>query len=329
VTVAAGTSAQMTVETTLTSGSPEAITLSVPDLPSGMSASFHPPLVKSGDSAALTLAVADDAPPGTVTLTVLGTAPSGTHATSLSVMIPPNDFSMVLEPSSGSLPAGGHASIIIKTALVSGAGEPIHLEASSLPSGVTGSVEPPSLYPGANATLTLSALDSTPDSTSSIKISGTARSATHSANAALRTLAAPTVTVTAPRPGTLVSRYVTLSAVATVSTYTGLREISMYVDDVLVGSLTPPQEGLPWDSTTVADGPHVIQAKVVDAFGGTRASAPIDILVRNQGSPPVVKVTGCGCGTEGSAPPVTGVIAALLWLSYLLRRRTQPGQARR
>ncbi|MCF6524152.1 M28 family metallopeptidase [Streptomyces sp. JJ36] len=76
--VDAGAGVQTTVQTQTTRGSAQAVALSAEGLPNGVTASFSPSTVTSGDAATLTLNAAAGAPSGTYDITVTGT---GTETT--------------------------------------------------------------------------------------------------------------------------------------------------------------------------------------------------------------------------------------------------------
>jgi hypothetical protein len=84
--VASGGSGSATLSTAVTSGSAEAISLSVSGLPTGASATLSPTSVSAGNGATLVVD-AGTAAPGSYTLTVTGTAASATHSASLSLTI--------------------------------------------------------------------------------------------------------------------------------------------------------------------------------------------------------------------------------------------------
>ena len=80
VSVTAGGSGTTTINTAVTSGSAESISLSASGVPAGASASFSPASVTAGGSSTLTLN-SGTAAVGTYTVTVTGTAASATHST--------------------------------------------------------------------------------------------------------------------------------------------------------------------------------------------------------------------------------------------------------
>jgi len=71
--VQAGSSATTTVSTTTTSGSAQTVNLTASGLPAGVTASFNPTSVTSGNSSTLTLATTASAAAGTYNVTITGT----------------------------------------------------------------------------------------------------------------------------------------------------------------------------------------------------------------------------------------------------------------
>ncbi|MFF8616635.1 M28 family peptidase [Streptomyces sp. NPDC015350] len=68
-----------------------------------------------------------------------------------------NDFSISLDPSSGSVQPGSSVTAAVRTSVSSGSAEAVALTASGLPSGVTASFSPSSVQSGASSTMTVSA----------------------------------------------------------------------------------------------------------------------------------------------------------------------------
>jgi hypothetical protein len=86
LSLAQNTSGTSTISTTTTSGSAQAVNLSVSGVPSGASASLSPTSVTSGGSSTLTVN-AGTAAAGAYTLTVTGTGTSATHSTTVSLTV--------------------------------------------------------------------------------------------------------------------------------------------------------------------------------------------------------------------------------------------------
>ncbi|MFI6602343.1 hypothetical protein ACIBHX_39345 [Nonomuraea sp. NPDC050536] len=98
---------------------------------------------------------------------------------------PSNNFSIAVNPTSGTVTAGGSTTATVSTQVVSGTAETVALSASGLPSGATASFNPASVTAGASSTMTITTSASTPQGTSPITITGTAPSATHTASYSL------------------------------------------------------------------------------------------------------------------------------------------------
>ncbi len=75
------------ISTTVTSGNPQPLSFDVSGLPDGVTATFNPPSISSGDSSTLTLTATGDAPSGTFAFTVTATGPSASHSSSASVTV--------------------------------------------------------------------------------------------------------------------------------------------------------------------------------------------------------------------------------------------------
>ncbi|MFI6003585.1 M28 family peptidase [Streptomyces sp. NPDC051366] len=78
-TVQQGASVTTTVATSTTTGQAQQVTLTATGLPSGVTASFNPATVQSGQSSTLTLSATSNAAPGSSTVTVKGQGPSLAH----------------------------------------------------------------------------------------------------------------------------------------------------------------------------------------------------------------------------------------------------------
>ena len=80
VSIVTGFSGTITVNTAVVTGSPEAISLAISGLPSGVTGAFSPASVSAGGTSTLTLTVSGAAVLGTTNFTVTGTALSGPHS---------------------------------------------------------------------------------------------------------------------------------------------------------------------------------------------------------------------------------------------------------
>lgn len=96
---------------------------------------------------------------------------------------------------------------------------------------------------------------------------------------------APTTTLTSPTGGSTVSNTVSLSASA--SDNVGVAAVQFKVDGANVGAedATAPYS-VSWNTTTVADGSHVVTAVARDAAGNSGTSSPVTVTVGNTSEPP-------------------------------------------
>jgi hypothetical protein len=90
---------------------------------------------------------------------------------------------------------------------------------------------------------------------------------------------APTVSVTAPSGGQRVAGSVAVSA--TASDNVGVSRVDVLVDGVVRGSASAASATVAWDTTAVADGPHTLSARGVDAAGNVGTSPNVAVTVDN------------------------------------------------
>jgi hypothetical protein len=96
-----------------------------------------------------------------------------------------DDFSVAVNPASGSVSAGESATAAVSTAVTAGSARPVALSASGAPAGVSVSVSPASVTAGSGATLTVSTTASVAAGSYPITVTGAGASATHSVTYAL------------------------------------------------------------------------------------------------------------------------------------------------
>ncbi|MEU5384237.1 M28 family peptidase [Kitasatospora cineracea] len=92
---------------------------------------------------------------------------------------PVNDFTLAVNPATGTVQAGSAATATVATSTSSGSAQSVSLTASGAPSGATVSFSPSSVTSGGSATLTVSTSSTTPAGTYTITVTGTGASATH------------------------------------------------------------------------------------------------------------------------------------------------------
>jgi thermitase len=115
----------------------------------------------------------------------------------------------------------------------------------------------------------------------------------------------PTVSMTAPGPGTTVSGTVTVTANATDNI--GVTGVQFKVDGVNLGGVVTgagPTYSTSWNTTTATNGSHTVAAVASDAAGNSGAAPAITVTVSNAAQPPVV---------SNAAASVTASSATITW----------------
>lgn len=106
-----------------------------------------------------------------------------------------DDFSLALNPASGTVQQGASVTTTVATAVSTGAAQQVTLTASGLPSGVTASFSPATVQAGQSSTLTVSASANAAPGPSTVVVKGQGTSLAHTVDYAL------TVSGTTPPPG--------------------------------------------------------------------------------------------------------------------------------
>jgi PKD repeat protein len=128
---------------------------------------------------------------------------------------------------------------------------------------------------------------------------------------------APSVEVTAPAAGAVVSGNVLVTIAATDDT--GVSRVGVTVDGAPLGTGSSAPYEVTWDTTTVANGAHTVQAWAEDAAGNLGTSTAIAVTVQNTtpNSPPVsaftAACTNLNCNFSDKSTDADGGIAAWLW----------------
>lgn len=126
----------------------------------------------------------------------------------------------------------------------------------------------------------------------------------------------PTVSITAPGAGATVVGTNSLTAIA--SDNVGVVGVQFGIDSANYGAeITAPPYTTVWNSTTVADGAHTINAVARDAAGNRASSAVITVKVSNAPPPPPPPPPPVGISPDGSKiTPASGgslTTAAGIW----------------
>jgi Bacterial Ig domain/Lysyl oxidase len=94
----------------------------------------------------------------------------------------------------------------------------------------------------------------------------------------------PTVRLTSPDTGSIVSAVITVSANAAAQS--GVPSVQFYVDGTALGAqVTSPPFMTSWDTETLAAGPHTLTASATDQGGLSSTSAPVVVTVDNSHPP--------------------------------------------
>src|SRR5205823_12097049 len=87
---------------------------------------------------------------------------------------------------------------------------------------------------------------------------------------------APTVAITSPSNGAMVSGTVQVNVAAT--DHTAITMTKYLVDGGTIGGFSPPSMSLSWNSNTVNDGSHTLTVVAYDAAGNSaRSTAKVDV----------------------------------------------------
>jgi hypothetical protein len=184
-TVYTGATGTVGISTATTVGSAQSVSLSASGAPSGVTISFNPTSVTSGNSSTMSIDVGSSAPAGTYTITVTGTAASGSHTTTVTLTVALSDFSLSASPTSTTVYTGSTGTVGISTATTIGSAQSVSLSASGAPSGVTISFNPPSVTSGASSTMSMAVSGNAAVGTSTITVTGTGASGSHTTTVAL------------------------------------------------------------------------------------------------------------------------------------------------
>ena len=141
------------------------------------------------------------------------------------------------------------------------------------------------------------------------------------ANSAVQDTIPPTVIVSDPDEGEIVSSIVPLGAI--VQDNSIVTSVRFYVDGLAVGDpITTPPYLVYWKTLTEADGPHTVTATATDAAGLTGTSAPVGIIVDNSHPPDLItqdvqiSVDGAGSCETPLFSTATGNDLLVAFVSY-------------
>jgi hypothetical protein len=197
--IQAGTTQQISLLATSLNGFNGMVGVSVTDLPSGVTGPANIVLTP-GVSQAMTLVATASASLGPATIVVEGKSGTLVHAVAVSINVtpPPPDFSVAATPSELSLQAGGAARQIQLTLNgINGFTSPVTVALNGVPAGITAIPSSLSLNPGASEQIMFNAANTAKVGASTITVTGTSGTLTHSVTIALTVTAAADFTLSA------------------------------------------------------------------------------------------------------------------------------------
>ena len=193
VSIFQGQSSTFTVAVGAASGFTNAVTLSA-TAPTGVTVSFSPASVQPGASSTVTVSASTTAAAGTGSISVKGTSGSATAIASEGVTVVTPTLTLTPGATSVSIFQGQKTTFTVTVGATSGFTNAVTLSATA-PAGVTVSINPVSVKPGASSTLTVTASTTAAAGTGSISLKGTSGSASATASEGV-TVVVPTLTVT-------------------------------------------------------------------------------------------------------------------------------------
>ncbi len=122
---------------------------------------------------------------------------------------------------------------------------------------------------------------------------------------------APTVAMTAPLAGATVSGTAVVDV--TASDDVGVVKVDLYVDGVFFVSDTASPYSFAWDTSTLPNGSHTLQAVASDAASNSASTAPISVTVSNtppDTTPPVVSIGAPAAGATVSGTTTVSATAS-------------------
>ena len=180
--MAPGANASYTVTLAAFNGYNAPVNLTVSGVPTGAIPTFSPNLATFTAGVSTSTITVTNLPtqPGTYTLTITGTgtdAGATTHSTTVTLVVPPPDFSITASPPTQSVHRGGAPAVytVTLTSLYE-YNSLVNLTVSGLPAGATATFSPSSVTPtagGATSTLKVTTTRSTQKKTYTLTITGT------------------------------------------------------------------------------------------------------------------------------------------------------------
>jgi chitodextrinase len=212
------------------------------------------------------------------------------------------DFSLA-NGGARSVARGNNVTNSVTAALVAGTTTPVTFSATGLGTGMTAAFSPASCAPPCTTTLTLTTAASTPIGTRTIEVTGAGGGVLRTTAFALTVSAGgdtapPAVALSAPAASALV-RGMAVTVSATAVDAGGVAGVQFLLDGANLGaedSVSP--YSIAWNTTTAADGPHLLSARARDAAGNTAATATRTVTVDNALPSGTVVINGGAAATS-------------------------------
>jgi hypothetical protein len=188
-TVTQGGSTSYTATAAPSGGFTGSVTLSASGLPSGASATFSTnPIPGGSGTSTMNVSTSSITPTGTYTLTINGTSGSLSHSITTTLVVSGGtpDFSISASPASQTVARGSSTTYTVTVTALNGFTGRVSLAARSLPSGVTGTLNPSSVTGSGTSTATIGASTSASTGTFTIRFRGTSNGRTHNVFVQLR-----------------------------------------------------------------------------------------------------------------------------------------------
>ena len=152
-----GESANVNVQVVSIEGYDKTVTLSLPTVPSGVTAVLGTNTLAPGASTTLSIQLSDTIAPGTYNIIIKGVSDGIEHTKSLTINVEevPFDFTLTLTPQTIEVKQGEEVSVTVKLVLASGAAKSVSLSLSGLPSTASYSFSPETVTPTGSSTLTI------------------------------------------------------------------------------------------------------------------------------------------------------------------------------
>ncbi|HEY3717863.1 MAG TPA: S8 family serine peptidase [Jatrophihabitantaceae bacterium] len=185
-TVNAGGTGTYTITVGAVNGFTATVNLSLGGLPGSVgTATFTPSGITGSGTSQLAVKTPAGAPAGSYPLTITATSGALSHATSVTLTVPPRDFTVAASPASVTVTRGQTASYAVSVASLGGFAGGVTLSVTGLPSGATASwTANPVTAPG-SSTLRVRTTTSTVRGTFTLRVTGKNGTLTHQATVTL------------------------------------------------------------------------------------------------------------------------------------------------